>query len=305
MSTSAETATAIRPFRAEFSEDQIGDLRRRIATDAGRARSWSTTGRRACSSPVTEALARYWLDRYDFGRMDARLNELPHFVTPDRRRRRPLHPRHLVARNALPLIMTHGWPGSVIELLDTVGPLTGPDRARRERRGCVPSRAALAPRVRALGRAGGDRLGSGPHRASLGRAHAPCRLYPLRRSGRRRGCRRHRRDGPRGTGGPDRHSHKPARAGAGRHDGGTRTRNAQRPRRSPPSGSPETATSSRWPPGRRRSATPCWTRRLPSPPGWSTTTRTPTTRSRAPSSTSSPRATSPATTSSTTSPCTG
>ena len=93
---------------------------------AGRARSWSPTGRRACSSATMQALARYWLDDYDFGRVEARLNALPQFVTEidgvD------IHFIHVTSshENALPLIMTHGWPGSVIELLDSVGPLTDP-----------------------------------------------------------------------------------------------------------------------------------------------------------------------------------
>ena len=75
---------------------------------------------------AAEALARYWLDEYDFRRIEARLNELPQFVTQidgvD------IHFIHVTSshENALPLIMTHGWPGSVIELLDTVGPLTDP-----------------------------------------------------------------------------------------------------------------------------------------------------------------------------------
>jgi pimeloyl-ACP methyl ester carboxylesterase len=126
MSTSAETATAIRPFRAEFSEEQIGDLRRRIA--ATRWPSKELVGDRSQGVQLTavEALARYWLDQYDFGRVEARLNELPQFVTEidgvD------IHFVHVTSshENALPLIMTHGWPGSVIELLDTVGPLTDP-----------------------------------------------------------------------------------------------------------------------------------------------------------------------------------
>ena len=132
--------------------------------------------------------------------------------------------------------MTHGWPGSVIELLDVDRPADRPDRARRQRRGCLPPRAALPARVRLLGRAGRARLGPGPDRTGLGRADAPPRLHPLRGPGRRRGRRRHRRDGPPGTRGADRHPHEPARAGAERpRCRRTPTRNAPRPRRSPPS----------------------------------------------------------------------
>ena len=126
MSTSAETATAIRPFRAEFSEEQIGDLRRRIAATRWPSKELVDDRSQGVQLTATEALASYWLDQYDFGRIEARLNELPQFVTQidgvD------IHFIHVTSshENALPLIMTHGWPGSVIELLDTVGPLTDP-----------------------------------------------------------------------------------------------------------------------------------------------------------------------------------
>ena len=126
MSTSAETATAIRPFRAEFSEEQIGDLRRRIAATRWPSKELVDDRSQGVQLTATEALASYWLDQYDFGRIDARLNELPQFVTQIDGA--DIHFIHVTSphENALPLIMTHGWPGSVIELLDTVGPLTDP-----------------------------------------------------------------------------------------------------------------------------------------------------------------------------------
>jgi pimeloyl-ACP methyl ester carboxylesterase len=126
VSTSAEAATAIRPFRAEFSEKQIGGLRGRIAATRWPSKELVDDRSQGVQLTAAEALARYWLDQYDFGRIEARLNELPQFVTQidgvD------IHFIHVRSshENALPLIMTHGWPGSVIELLDTVGPLTDP-----------------------------------------------------------------------------------------------------------------------------------------------------------------------------------
>ena len=126
MSTTAETATAIRPFRAEFSQEQIGDLRRRIAATRWPSKELVDERSQGVQLTAAKALARYWLDEYDFGRIEARLNELPQFVTEidgvD------IHFIHVTSsyENALPLIMTHGWPGSVIELLDTVGSLTDP-----------------------------------------------------------------------------------------------------------------------------------------------------------------------------------
>jgi len=120
------SSTEIRPFRVEYPEAKVDDLRRRIA-----ATRWPSKERVADRSAgvqleALQALARYWLDDYDFGRVEARLNALPQFVTEidgvD------VHFIHVKSShdNALPLLMTHGWPGSVIELLDTVAPLTEP-----------------------------------------------------------------------------------------------------------------------------------------------------------------------------------
>jgi pimeloyl-ACP methyl ester carboxylesterase len=126
VSTTAETATAIRPFRAAFSEEQVGDLRRRIAATRWPSRELVADRSQGVRLEALRALAGYWGAEYDFGRIEARLNALPQYVTEidgvD------VHFIHVTSSHddALPLLMTHGWPGSVIELLDTVGPLTDP-----------------------------------------------------------------------------------------------------------------------------------------------------------------------------------
>ena len=126
MSTTAETASAIRPFHLEFPAQQIDDLRRRIAATRWPSKELVDDRSQGVQLAAAQALAHYWLDEYDFGRIEERLNELPQFITQidgvD------IHFIHVRSEheNALPLIMTHGWPGSVIELLDTVGPLTDP-----------------------------------------------------------------------------------------------------------------------------------------------------------------------------------
>ncbi|HEX3226131.1 MAG TPA: epoxide hydrolase [Gaiellaceae bacterium] len=126
MSTTAETASAIRPFHIEFPAQQIDDLRRRIAATRWPSKELVDDRSQGVQLAAAQALAHYWLDEYDFGRIEERLNELPQFITQidgvD------IHFIHVRSEheNALPLIMTHGWPGSVIELLDTVGPLTDP-----------------------------------------------------------------------------------------------------------------------------------------------------------------------------------
>ena len=124
--TVGEIATAIRPFHVEFSQERIDDLRGRIAATRWPSKELVDERSQGVQLGAAQALARYWLDEYDFGRVEARLNELPQFVTQidgvD------IHFIHVTSshENALPLIMTHGWPGSVTELLDSVGPLTDP-----------------------------------------------------------------------------------------------------------------------------------------------------------------------------------
>ena len=126
MSRSVEAATNIRPFRVEFPADAVEDLRRRIAAARWPSKELVADRSQGVQLEALQALARYWLNEYDFGRVEARLNALPQFVTEidgvD------VHFVHVRSPHddALPLIMTHGWPGSVIELLDAVGPLTDP-----------------------------------------------------------------------------------------------------------------------------------------------------------------------------------
>jgi pimeloyl-ACP methyl ester carboxylesterase len=126
MSTTVETGTAIRPFTVEFPEEAIDDLRRRVATTRWPSKELVADRSQGVQLALAQALARYWQDEYDFGRIEERLNALPQFVTEidgvD------IHFIHVRSQHedALPLIMTHGWPGSVIEMLDSVGPLTNP-----------------------------------------------------------------------------------------------------------------------------------------------------------------------------------
>ena len=112
--------------------------------------------------------------------------------------------------------MTHGWPGSVIEMLETVGPLTDPTAHGGSAEDAFHLVLPSLPGYGFSGEPAEIGWDLGPDRTGLGRADAPPRLHPLRRPGRRRRRRRHRRDGPPGARGPDRHPHEPARAGAGR-----------------------------------------------------------------------------------------
>jgi pimeloyl-ACP methyl ester carboxylesterase len=119
-------ATAIRPFRIEVPEEQLAELRRRLAATRWPSSELVADRSQGVQLATIQALAGYWATDYDWRACEARLKALPQFTTEidgvD------IHFIHVKSphENALPLIMTHGWPGSVIELLETVGPLTDP-----------------------------------------------------------------------------------------------------------------------------------------------------------------------------------
>jgi pimeloyl-ACP methyl ester carboxylesterase len=122
--------TAVRPFRVDIPEEQIVALRRRIAATRWPTKELVADRSQGVQLAPLQALARYWETDYDWRKAEAKLNALPQFTTEidgvD------IHFIHVKSphANALPLIMTHGWPGSVVELLDTVGPLTDPPAHR-------------------------------------------------------------------------------------------------------------------------------------------------------------------------------
>jgi microsomal epoxide hydrolase len=120
------TSIDIRPFRVDIPQAQLDDLHRRLdATrwpdelpDVG----WSY----GIPAGYVKELAEYWRDSYDWRAQEARLNEFPQFTTTiDGQNVHFLHIRS-AEENATPLIVTHGWPGSVVEFLDIIGPLTDP-----------------------------------------------------------------------------------------------------------------------------------------------------------------------------------
>jgi len=118
--------TEIRPFRVEFSEEEIADLRRRIAATRWPERETVTDDSQGVRLALMQDLARYWGTDYDWRTCEAKLNALPNFITEidglD------IHFIHIRSKHsdALPLIVTHGWPGSIIEQLKIIEPLTNP-----------------------------------------------------------------------------------------------------------------------------------------------------------------------------------
>ncbi|MGJ5816911.1 epoxide hydrolase family protein [Paludibaculum fermentans] len=118
--------TSIRPFQVHFPKEALTDLRRRLA--ATRWPEAETVNDRSQGVPLAtmKSLVRYWQGGYDWRKAEAKLNGLPQFVT--RIDGVDIHFIHVRSKqaNALPLIITHGWPGSILEQLKIVGPLTDP-----------------------------------------------------------------------------------------------------------------------------------------------------------------------------------
>src|ERR1041384_5144110 len=118
--------TAIRPFRVNVPEAELTELRRRINATKWPERETVTDASQGVQLATVQALARYWATDYDWRKVEAKLKALPHFVTEidglD------IHFIHVRSKheNALPIIVTHGWPGSVIEQLKIIDPLTDP-----------------------------------------------------------------------------------------------------------------------------------------------------------------------------------
>jgi pimeloyl-ACP methyl ester carboxylesterase len=126
MSTTARTTAEIRPFRVDVPQEALDDLRRRIGATRWPSSELVDDRSQGVQLATLQELARYWVTEYDLRRVESRLNALPQFTTEIDGVN--IHFIHVKSKHdgALPLIMTHGWPGSVVELLETVGPLTDP-----------------------------------------------------------------------------------------------------------------------------------------------------------------------------------
>ena len=121
-----EVATEIRPFRVEVPDEQIADLRRRTNATRWPGKELVEDASQGVQQAMLQELARYWATEHDWRKAEAKLNALPQFKTQiDGLDIHFIHVRS-PHENALPLIITHGWPGSVIEMLNVIGPLTDP-----------------------------------------------------------------------------------------------------------------------------------------------------------------------------------
>jgi epoxide hydrolase len=126
MTSNERTANDIRPFRIEISQADLDDLRQRLARTRWPDELPGVGWTRGVPLGYLKELAGYWANGYDWRKQEARLNQYPQFTTTiDGANVHLLHVRS-PEPGALPLVLTHGWPGSVVEFLDVIGPLTDP-----------------------------------------------------------------------------------------------------------------------------------------------------------------------------------
>jgi hypothetical protein len=144
-------SSAIRPFTVNVPEAELTELHRRINATRWPERETVPDATQGVQLATMQKLARYWETEYDWRRCEAQINNLPNFITEidglD------IHFIHVRSKheNALPLIVTHGWPGSIVEQLKIVGPLTDPT-AQGEARGELCAETAIKHKTRTIPR---------------------------------------------------------------------------------------------------------------------------------------------------------
>ena len=150
----------IRSFHINVPEEQLVELRRRVKATRWPEREQVADATQGVQLATMQKLAQYWASEHDWRKCEAKINAVPNFITEidglD------IHFIHVRSKheNALPMIVTHGWPGSIIEQMKIIDPLTESDRAWRDRGRCLPSRDSVAAGLRLLGQADGARMES-------------------------------------------------------------------------------------------------------------------------------------------------
>ena len=152
-----------------FPEAELTDLRRRINATRWPERETVTDASQGVQLATMQKLARYWGTEYDWRKCQAKLDATPQFMTNidglD------IHFIHVKSKNAnaLPVIITHGWPGSIIEQMKIIDPLTNPTAHGGSGVGCFRRRDSVAAGLRIFGQADRDRLGPAAHRTRVDR----------------------------------------------------------------------------------------------------------------------------------------
>jgi pimeloyl-ACP methyl ester carboxylesterase len=220
-SSATDATNAIRPFHVSVPETDLTELRRRVNATKWPERETVPDATQGVQLATMQALARYWGSDYDWRKIEAKINALPNYITEidglD------IHFIHVRSKheNALPLIVTHGWPGSIIEQMKIIDPLTNPTA-----HGGSASDAfhVVIPSLPGYGYSGKP-TSTGwdvAHIARvLGRTDEAPRLHAVRGARRRLGRRHHRTNGLAGGAGINRHSHQHAwRVSRGYRQGG-------------------------------------------------------------------------------------
>ena len=126
MAVQVSAATEIRPFTVDVPQEELDELRRRIQATRWPESETVSDQSQGVQLATIQELARYWATEYDFRRLEQRLNAVPQYITElDGLDIHFIHVRS-PHENALPLIITHGWPGSIVEMLNVIGPLSDP-----------------------------------------------------------------------------------------------------------------------------------------------------------------------------------
>ena len=176
--------TAIRPFDVGFPEEEITELRRRVNATRWPERETVSDDSQGVPLAMMQELARYWGSDYDWRKCEAKLNALPNFITEiDGLDVHFIHVRSQ-HEDALPLIVTHGWPGSIIEQLKIIEPLTDPTAHGASASDAFHLVIPSLPGHGFSAKPTSHRVGSGTHRTRLGRADEAARIRPVRRPGR-------------------------------------------------------------------------------------------------------------------------
>ena len=225
-STKSATAEDVRAFTIDIPDEQIEDLRSRIEATRLPKKETVESAAQGVQLATAQELLRYWGRDYDLGRLEERLNAFPQFMTEidglD------IHFIHVKSdhEDALPLIITHGWPGSVVEMLEVIGPLTDPTadggRAEDAFHLVVPSLPGYGFSEQPAS------VGWDPGRTAQAWAELMNRLGYIRyvAQGGDVGRRRHRHDGAPGTGRAGRHAPQLPQEAPARRGGGSLRRRA-------------------------------------------------------------------------------
>ncbi|MFD2578147.1 epoxide hydrolase family protein [Novosphingobium colocasiae] len=164
------TTDAIRPFTIAIPDEDLRDLDERLARTRWPARETVADWSQGVPQEWMRALVDHWRHRYDWRRCEAALNALPQFMTAfdglD------IHFLHVRSSNpdAMPLLLTHGWPGSILEFMKSIGPLTEPQAHGGNAADAFHLVIPALPGFGFFRQTGRDRLGCGPDRGRLGQA---------------------------------------------------------------------------------------------------------------------------------------